>query len=156
MRRVRLLLMVVLAVTLAACSKSGKTGTGDAGDGMDSGSNIPLAKPGSELPDVNFAFDSSALSSAAQMTLKDSGRYLLDNPGKNVVVEGHCDERGTNEYNLALGERRARSAYDFLRSLGVKKEQLSTVSYGEELPLDPGHNESAWGKNRRAHFSVKK
>jgi peptidoglycan-associated lipoprotein len=117
--------------------------------------NIPVAGPGSELKDVNFAFDSSSLDSRAQSVLRANSQWLLDNPGRKVVIEGHCDERGTNEYNLALGERRARATFDFLRSLGVKADNMSTISYGEELPLDPGQSEDAWSKNRRAHFSMK-
>ena len=154
MRGVRVLLCAVLLVTGAACSKSGKGGKGNADDGMGEG-NIPVAAPGSELKDVNFSFDSSSLDSPAQSILKSNGRWLLDNPKKKASIEGHCDERGTNEYNLALGERRARAAYDFLKNMGVKADQLSTISYGEELPLDPGHDEAAWAKNRRDHFAVK-
>ncbi len=153
-RGVRFLLCVLLLTTAAACSKSGKGGKGSADDSMGEG-NIPVAGPGSELKDVNFSFDSSSLDSRAQSVLRANSQWLLDNPGRKAVVEGHCDERGTNEYNLALGERRARAAYDFLRSLGVKSDNLSTISYGEELALDPGHSESAWDKNRRAHFSMK-
>ncbi|MFN8389371.1 MAG: peptidoglycan-associated lipoprotein Pal [Bdellovibrionota bacterium] len=156
MRRVRFVLLVLLTVSLFACSssKGGQSRPGDeldkAGDG-----NIPLANAGSELTMIHFSYDSSSLSSQAQGTLRDDGKWLNDNPAKKVQIEGHCDERGTNEYNLALGERRARAAYDYLRSLGVKKEQMSTISYGEELPLDPGHDESAYEKNRRAQFRVK-
>lgn len=152
MRRLSLLLVVTVLICTTACSRSRKGGAGSADEGGDG--NIPLARAGSELADVNFDFDSSQLSSQAQSTLKENGKWLLDNPGKAATVEGHCDERGTVEYNLALGERRARAAYDFLRSLGVKSSQLSTVSYGEELPLNPGHDESAWAQNRRAHFSL--
>ena len=154
MRRVRLVLLSLMMVSFFACSssKGGKANPDDrAGDG-----NIPLAGAGSELDMIHFAYDSSALSSEAQSTLRTDSKWLQDNPGTSVQVEGHCDERGTNEYNLALGERRARSAYDYLRSLGVKKEQMSTISYGEELPLDPGHDEEAFTKNRRAQFRVKK
>ena len=81
--------------------------------------------------------------------------FLKNNPGAAVLIEGHCDERGTPEYNMALGERRAASAKSYLVSLGVKGGGLSTVSFGEEKPVDPGHNEEAWAKNRRAHFVVK-
>jgi len=69
-------------------------------------------------------------------------------------VEGHCDERGTNEYNLALGERRANAAKRYLLSLGISSDRISSISYGEEKPLDPGHNEEAWAKNRRGHFII--
>ncbi len=71
-----------------------------------------------------------------------------------IQIEGHCDERGTAEYNLALGERRANSAKKYLVSLGIPADRLSTISYGKEMPLDPGHNEEAWAKNRRAHFII--
>lgn len=157
MHRVRLTFVVLLTLSLFACSKSGKGGSGDSGD-LDNGGdgNIPIARAGSELPDVHFDYDSSALSTAAQATLRDNAKFLMDNPGRPVQVEGHCDERGTNEYNLALGEKRARAAFEFLRTLGVKKEQMSTISYGEEIPLDPGHTEGAWSKNRRDHFTLRK
>ena len=155
MRMFRVLSSALVAMSLAACSSSARGGKGDSGDLMEAGSgNIPLASAGKELPDVQFAYDSSALSAKAQSTLKDNARFIIDN-AKSVSIEGHCDERGTSEYNLALGERRARAAFDYLRSLGVKKDQMSTISYGEELPLDPGHDEEAFAKNRRAHFAAK-
>jgi peptidoglycan-associated lipoprotein len=78
----------------------------------------------------------------------------MKHPTVKIQIEGHCDERGTNEYNLALGERRANSAKKYLISLGMPADQISTISYGEEKPLDPGHNEEAWAKNRRGHFIV--
>jgi len=102
--------------------------------------------------DVYFEFDSSALTMSAQEVLKRKAEWLRDNPDRRVVIEGHCDERGTNEYNLALGDRRAASAKQFLSDLGVSTSRLSTISYGEERPVDPRHNEEAWAKNRRAHF----
>jgi peptidoglycan-associated lipoprotein len=156
MRRFRFALLILLTLSLFACSSS-KGGKANPEDGLDKAGdgNIPLANAGSELTMIHYSFDSSSLSSQAQGILRDDAKWLNDNPGKKVQIEGHCDERGTNEYNLALGERRARSAYDYLRNLGVKKEQMSTISYGEELPLDPGHDESAWSKNRRAQFRVK-
>jgi peptidoglycan-associated lipoprotein len=154
MRRVSLVLVLVAVMFTFGCSKSGKGGTGTE-EGLGEG-NIPLAEPGSELKDVNYDYDSSALSSTAQSILRENGRWLLDNPSTDIVVEGHCDERGTNEYNMALGQRRAQAATDFLRSLGVKANRMKTISYGEELPLDPGHNESAYAKNRRAHLAVQK
>ena len=79
---------------------------------------------------------------------------MFDNPGRNVVVEGHSDERGTSEYNMALGMRRAQSVSDYLRTLGVPRTQLEAASFGEEIPLDPQSNESAWSVNRRAHFAI--
>ena len=104
---------------------------------------------------VYFAFDSAALSPMAQATLKRKAMWLNENPGATVTIEGHCDERGTNEYNLALGERRAESARAYLVDLGIASSRLSTISYGEERPLDPRHNEEAWAKNRRAQFKLR-
>lgn len=105
--------------------------------------------------DVYFDFDSAALSTAAQGVLNQKSQYLLANSAGQVTIEGHCDERGTNAYNLALGDRRAQSAKNFLVKLGVSESRLSAVSFGEEKPIDPGHNEAAWSKNRRAHFVLK-
>ena len=82
--------------------------------------------------------------------LSGHARYLRDNASARITIEGHCDERGTREYNLALGERRAATVRSYLQSLGVRASQMSTVSFGEERPVDPGHSESAWAKNRRA------
>ena len=103
---------------------------------------------------VHFAFDSAALSPRGQDVLKRKAAWLNDNPGVAVVIEGHCDERGTPEYNTALGERRAESARAFLVDAGVSSSRLRTTSYGEERPLDPRSNEEAWAKNRRAQFKI--
>lgn len=105
--------------------------------------------------DVHFDFDKSNLRPEAQEILKSKAGWLRDNPDVNATIEGHCDERGTNAYNLALGDRRANSAKAYLVDLGIAGSRLTTVSYGEERPLDPGHNEEAWAKNRRAHFAIK-
>ncbi|MFO7964237.1 MAG: peptidoglycan-associated lipoprotein Pal [Desulfobacterales bacterium] len=105
--------------------------------------------------DIYFNFDKADLSPEAQAVLKEKAAWLRENPEVDVIIEGHCDERGTNEYNIALGERRAQSAKIFLVDLGISPDRLSTISYGEEMPVDPGHNESAWQKNRRAHFQIK-
>jgi peptidoglycan-associated lipoprotein len=104
--------------------------------------------------DIYFEFDSSALLPMAQETLSQKADYMMNNTGQNAIIEGHCDERGTAAYNLALGERRADAAKAFLVNLGVDAAQISTISYGEERPVDMGHNEEAWAKNRRAHFEV--
>ncbi len=101
---------------------------------------------------VYFDFDDASLDYQAQELLKQKAMWLRDNPGANVVIEGHCDERGTNAYNLALGERRADSAKTFLVNLGIAGSRLTTISYGEEKPVDMGQNEEAWAKNRRAAF----
>ena len=108
----------------------------------------------SNLSNIYFEFDKSVLSSEAIQELKEIGAWLLENPNTKIRIEGNCDERGTDEYNLALGERRARSAKNFLVSLGVASEKIITISFGEENPADPGHNEMAWAKNRRDEFNI--
>ena len=111
-----------------------------------------LAKNSFLRDNIYFAFDESTLDYQAQELLKQKAVWLQDNMDANVVVEGHCDERGTNAYNLALGERRAESVKVFLVNLGISGSRLTTISYGEEKPVDMGHNEEAWAKNRRAAF----
>ena len=108
-----------------------------------------------ENEDVLFEFDSASLTVEAQEILRAKAEWLRDNPGARVVIEGHCDERGTNEYNLALGDRRAYSAKAFLTDLGIDNARLTTISYGEEQPIVTGSNEDSWAKNRRAHFKIK-
>jgi peptidoglycan-associated lipoprotein len=104
--------------------------------------------------DIYFSFDNSALSAAAQEMLRRKAAWLRSNPGASVSIEGHCDNRGTNEYNLALGDRRAESTKSFLVDLGIAGSRLTTISYGEENPIDGNQNEEAWAKNRRAHFEL--
>lgn len=104
--------------------------------------------------DVYFNFDDATLSAAARQVLQQKAAWLRENPGVSVLIEGHCDERGTAEYNIALGQRRAESVKNFLVNAGIAASRLTTVSYGEERPVDFGHNESAWAKNRRAHFRI--
>ncbi len=111
-----------------------------------------LARQRFESENIYFEFDSSALLTAAQDTLKRKAEYLREHPDARVTIEGYCDERGTEEYNLALGDRRATSAKSFLVDLGISPSRLTTISYGEERPLDPRHNEEAWAKNRRCEF----
>ena len=101
---------------------------------------------------VFFALDSSDVDGPAQQALNANAEIMKKYPSWVVTVEGHADERGTAEYNLALGERRALSARTYLVSLGISGDRLRTVSYGKEFPFDPGHNEAAWEKNRRAQF----
>jgi len=110
----------------------------------------------SQLKDVNFDYDKSDIRSDAREILKKNAEWMKANSKSKVQIEGHCDERGSNEYNLALGERRANAVKKYISSLGVEADRLYTISYGEELPIDPGHNEEAWSKNRRAHFLVTK
>ena len=106
------------------------------------------------ISDINFDFDSSLIRPDAREILKANADIFLKKGAAKVAVEGYCDERGTAEYNMALGERRAQEAKKYLVNLGVKSTQIKTVSYGEERPLDPANNEDAWAKNRRAHFVV--
>lgn len=101
---------------------------------------------------IHFAFDRSLLSDQARQILISKAEYLRTNPDITVTVEGHCDDRGTNAYNIALGERRAESVKMFLVDLGIGTNRLNTVSYGEERPIAMGHNEASWAKNRRAQF----
>jgi peptidoglycan-associated lipoprotein len=108
----------------------------------------------SPLSPAFFALDSSELDADAQRALDGNAALLRRYPTWAITVEGHCDERGTAEYNLALGERRAIAARTYLVSLGISAERLQTVSYGKEFPFDPGHDERAWAQNRRAHFVI--
>jgi peptidoglycan-associated lipoprotein len=101
---------------------------------------------------IVFEFDQFTLSAEARDILAQNADYMKANPGLKVRIEGHCDERGSDEYNLALGERRASATKSYMVSLGIDPNRLSIISYGEELPLDPGRSESAWAKNRRAEF----
>lgn len=103
---------------------------------------------------VFFAYDSDELDEAARRTLEANAQLLRDYGTWVLTVEGHCDERGTPEYNLALGDRRALAAKNYLLSLGIAAERLKTVSYGKEFPFNPGHDEAAWTQNRRAQFMV--
>jgi peptidoglycan-associated lipoprotein len=106
------------------------------------------------LKNIYFAFDQYDLSDEARRILTENAKIALAHPNLMIQIEGHCDERGSSEYNLALGERRAVSAKLYLIRLGVKGDRLSTISYGEEMPADPGHTEEAWAKNRRCHFVI--
>jgi peptidoglycan-associated lipoprotein len=122
------------------------------------GSDIPTSMDatteGGPLDDVYFEFDQYSLNDEAKATLSKHASWLAARPGVKVMVEGHCDERGTVEYNLALGDKRARAVRDHLASLGVDSGRLSAISLGKERPKDSGHDEAAWAKNRRAHFAV--
>jgi peptidoglycan-associated lipoprotein len=104
--------------------------------------------------DVYFEFDDASLNWEAMSVLKQKVRWLKANPDVSVVIQGHCDERGTEAYNIALGQRRAQSILTYLVNAGIDPSRLQAVSYGEEMPVDSGHNESAWAKNRRGHFQI--
>jgi len=108
------------------------------------------------LRDVFFAFDDYSLSEEARTILAADAKLLGENKSVKITIEGHCDERGTVEYNLALGEKRALGAKNYLVNYGIDGSGISIISYGKERPFDPGHGEEAWAQNRRAHFVVQK
>jgi peptidoglycan-associated lipoprotein len=118
-------------------------------------SEAEISEPKTALNDAFFDFDEAALRQDAKTALENNARYLEKNGKSRAVIEGHCDERGSVEYNLALGERRAKAAKDFLVSYGIAAGRLTTISYGKERPFDNGHGEDSWSKNRRAHFESK-
>ena len=109
-----------------------------------------------ESDNIYFAFDRSDLTDESKSTLREKGNWLRANGDYSVNISGNCDERGTAEYNLALGERRSHAAKKFLMGLGISVNRLATISYGEEKPVDPRHNDEAWAKNRNAQFTLNK
>ena len=115
---------------------------------------ITLEAEGTEFvsKNIHFAFNSSILSDRAQKTLSMTAQYLLMHPKVTMTVEGHCDERGTEAYNMVLGEQRAEAVKTYLVDLGINADRLSTISYGEERPIEKGQNEASWAQNRRAQF----
>ncbi len=167
----RFLLAALGALLLAGCSTSNDTATGTAAGG-EAGLGVPgaggvatagLGAPGGRVVpgsqedlEINvgdrvfFAFDSAVLDDAARQTLERQAAWLKQFPAVSVTIEGHCDERGTREYNLALGERRATAVKNYLVALGISPDRIRTISYGKERPADPGHDETAWALNRRA------
>jgi len=176
-----LLLAIGILFTVPACQKkeiASEAGYGAAGSGAGAGAagrkgigeqdlTGTAGRPGAggasigateraafENEDIFYAYDSSALTNQAQDILRKKAAFLKANANVKVTIEGHCDDRGTNEYNLALGEARARSAKAFLVDLGVPAARMATISYGEERPAVRGASEDAWAKNRRAHFVI--
>jgi len=150
----KMIAVVSAVLLLAACDSTPKKDAGAMGDGGANASSSD-SSTGSQLsPGVSdrvfFDYDSSVVNSEGQDTLQKQADYLKKNTSVNVVVEGHCDERGTREYNLALGERRATAAKNYLVSLGVDASRIQTTSYGKERPAVVGSDESAWSQNRRA------
>jgi len=121
------------------------------GEQRDDTEVVPLVV---KLETIHFAFDQHTLTVESRDILAQNAVLLQTNPELKIAIEGHCDERGSDEYNLALGERRAQAARDYLVSLGVVPERVATISYGEEMPLDPSTGEAAWAKNRRAAFKI--
>ena len=159
--------LVVALIGLGGCKKQkglGEEGTGTAGglgeEGLGGGrGSLDAAQSGSigaggPLQDIHFDYDSFELGDDARQTLKRNAEWLSSNRGARVEVEGHCDDRGTVEYNLALGSKRAAATKSYLVSLGIAPERLTTISYGEELPLCHEQTESCWQENRRARMVV--
>lgn len=166
-----LLLLAGILVGLSSCSStSSGSGEGDGAgaitdedlalgsqDSRFGSGNIPGAASrdgGGPFSDIHFGYDSSSVDSEYQDMIKASAQELSKDPALKTEVEGHCDKRGTPEYNLALGEARAKAAAQLLVQYGANPAQVSTISYGEEIPLDPSENDSAYAKNRRVHFAL--
>lgn len=161
------LLVLTLALGLGACQKTIKSGSGANGgvtdsESMDFGSlpNRPEGNPENadyeqlKAYTVYFDFDSFAINASERPKLEAVAKWMIDNPGANIVLAGHTDSRGTTQYNVGLGERRALATRDYLMGLGADGARLVTLSYGEERPADPSENESAWSKNRRCALGV--
>jgi peptidoglycan-associated lipoprotein len=106
------------------------------------------------LSTIYFAFDSANINDAGRAILDANATYLKANSDVQIQIEGHCDERGSIQYNLALGERRAQAVQDYLSALGVDASRITTISYGKEKPMDMGHDEASWARNRRANFVI--
>ncbi len=160
-RTMLFVLLIGLFLILDGCSKKTKpeeAPTEGAAPVSDSAINAELTDSDSGralgLQTVHYAYDSSVLNSKSKAALDENVKVLTSNPSLKVQIEGHCDEKGGIQYNIALGERRANSAKAYLADRGVNADRLSTISYGKEKPLDLGHDESAWSKNRRANFRI--
>lgn len=134
----------------ASASAKAAPGTTSSLDALRSGDSAT----GGPLKDITFNFDSAALSESARSTLKANAEWLKNNPAARVQIEGHCDERGAADYNMALGAKRAQAAMDYLTTLGIAANRLSTISYGEEIPVCKEKSEGCWAQNRRARFVV--
>jgi peptidoglycan-associated lipoprotein len=155
------ILTLAALVALSGC-KGAQKNSGDGSDGSgsvsDSDINSDMADSDSGhamgLQTVHYDYDSSTLSGEAKSTLNNNASILKDNGSVKIQIEGHCDERGGIQYNIALAERRAKSAKSYLVEHGVAASRISVISYGKEKPLDPGHSEEAWSKNRRANFRI--
>jgi len=163
--------LVVVLVSATGCPRRGAapgdadydaTGRGRLGEGLgtSSGSSLERAKRGLApeedgiLRDVHFGYDAHALDGEAGMILDENVAWLRQNPDAKVELEGHCDDRGTIEYNLALGARRAKVVKDYLVTHGIAANRVATISYGEELPVCHEESDSCWGRNRRVHFVI--
>ncbi|MDD5259870.1 MAG: peptidoglycan-associated lipoprotein Pal [bacterium] len=162
-RKYWVVMILILGLTLFACNKKVvKPEAAGTAAGAAETPKVELEIKGKtfsqtmELGNVPFDFDSYEISPAAREVLIKNGEWLQENPDKEILIAGHCDERGTVEYNLALGDKRAKAVRDYYYRLGIKYERMATISYGKEKPLDLGHDEEAWAKNRRTETLLKK
>jgi peptidoglycan-associated lipoprotein len=151
-----ILFLAVFGLALFSCcaEKKAIVAEGTAPSAAQDASTLSAAAAQEALKDINFDYDKSNIGPEARVIMKANADILLKNRNFNIIVEGHCDERGTSEYNMALGERRAQEAKKYLINLGVDGARMKTISYGEERPMDSRSNEEAWAKNRRAHFLI--
>lgn len=153
----RLMALLVISTLVVSCSSSKKKGDGDLGSDISS-KDMSFDPSGSDsgnisgLSTINFDYDKAALTSQARELLKGNADWIRSNTGVTVQIEGHCDNRGSIEYNLALGERRANAVKAYLVSIGVPSDRMNIISFGEEKPLADGDSEMAHSKNRRANF----
>ncbi len=166
--RVTVLAMACIALATAGCSSSskqkqgagGQEGAANEGKGLGETSLQQLTKgtlgasAGGPLSDIHFGFNDYTIQPQDSSILKGNADWMMANPKAHVQIEGHCDERGSEDYNIALGARRAQAAKDYLVTLGLPGNRISTISYGKELPLCTEHDESCWSQNRRDHFVV--
>jgi peptidoglycan-associated lipoprotein len=164
-KRTTFLALCVLVALGGACEKKKKVGAGGEdgdlrGEGGLPGSSLDAGREGRNLPedgllkDIHFGYDSAEIESTERDRLAMNVDWLKSNPRAKVELEGHCDSRGTIEYNLGLGAKRAKSVKDYLVSQGISADRLSTISYGKELPLCQDESEACWARNRRVHGVV--
>ena len=140
----------------AAVEEQAVTETADTGYDAEAAARNAERAAAKGLETIHFDFDQYVLTDDSKSILVNNAGLLRSAPAVKILIEGHCDERGSDEYNLALGEKRALATKNYLVSLGVGAERMSVISYGEEMPFDSAHNKAAWAKNRRANFKVKR
>jgi peptidoglycan-associated lipoprotein len=166
--------VVIVTLAVAGCSSKKKPGEGANGPGGANGqggigenglggsnssslANLQRGKTGSDegpLSDIHFDYNDFTIRDQDSEILKTNGNWLQSNPQTHVQIEGHCDDRGSEEYNIALGAKRAQAAKDYLQTLGISGDRISTISYGKELPLCSDETDDCWAQNRRDHFAV--
>ncbi len=160
LRHLTLTVFILGALNSCSTTSAGKEGEGlseadlnAAREGRFGEGSIPRAEGEGIFRDVHFEYDSAQLNDEGRQNVEFNAQVLKERNSVKIQLEGHTDERGTAEYNLALGQDRARTVRDALASLGVPRDRVEVISYGEEVPLDPAGDEMAWSKNRRVHFS---